>query len=111
MKGDSTTLDTLMHFLECVGVTPNLGVTKEIMSRGPQVADMECPEPDGQSIAPEGPSFFIDAFYTSPIVKHPPHWPGPRRKWVFLHEVMSLGIMVSVTLIFEAFEYVAKDIS
>jgi hypothetical protein len=49
-------------------VTPNLGVTKEIMSRGPQVADMECQEPDGQSIAPKGPSFSFDAFYTSPTV-------------------------------------------
>ena len=35
----------------------------------------------------------------------------PTRKWVFLHEVMSPGIMVRITLIFQAFEHVAKDIS
>jgi hypothetical protein len=36
---------------------PKLGVTKEIMSLGPQVADMECRELDGKSIALEGPYF------------------------------------------------------
>jgi hypothetical protein len=36
---------------------PNLGITKEIMSRGPQVLDMECRELDDLSMALEGPSF------------------------------------------------------
>jgi hypothetical protein len=81
------------------------------MSRGPQVADMECREPDGQSIAPEGPSFSLMHSTHHQQQQHPPHWPGPRGKWVLLHEVMSLGIMVSVTLIFEAFEHVAKNLS
>jgi hypothetical protein len=38
---------------------PNLGVTKDIMSRGPKVVDMECRETDGQSIALEGPFFSL----------------------------------------------------
>jgi hypothetical protein len=41
--------------------------------------------------------------------KHPSHWPGPIGKQVLLHEVISTNIMVSVTLIIEAFEYVAKN--
>jgi hypothetical protein len=49
-----------------VRVTPNLGVTKEIMSRGPQVENMECQDPDGQIIAPKGPCLSFDSFYTSP---------------------------------------------
>jgi hypothetical protein len=70
MKGDSTTLDALMMFLSefwqaqvyqemlwfsCTlrehmspsrsqMLSPFCGITKEIMSRGPQVADMECRE-------------------------------------------------------------------
>jgi hypothetical protein len=36
---------------------PTPGITKEIMSQGPQVLDMECREPDDLSMAPEGPSF------------------------------------------------------
>jgi hypothetical protein len=38
-------------------LSPILGITKEIMSQGPQVLDMECREPDDLSMAPEGPSF------------------------------------------------------
>jgi hypothetical protein len=80
------------------------------MSRGPQVVDMECREPDGQSIALEGP-FFSLMHPTHHQQQHPPHRPGPRRQWVLLHEVMSPGIMVRITLIFKAFEHVAKDLS
>jgi hypothetical protein len=59
-------------------VTPNLGVTKEIMSRGPQVVDMECREPDGQSIALEGP-FFSLMHPTHHQQQHPPHRPGSHK--------------------------------
>jgi hypothetical protein len=43
--------------------------------------------------------------------QHPPHRPTPRRKCLLIHEVMSPGIMVSFTLIFESFEHFAKDLS
>jgi hypothetical protein len=92
-------------------VTPNLVVTKEIMSRGPQIADMECREPNGQSIAAKDPSFSMMHSTHHEQQQHLPHRPSPKRKWVLLHEVMSLGIMVSVSQIFVAFEHVAKDIS
>jgi hypothetical protein len=80
------------------------------MSRGPQVVDMECRELDGTKHSPGGP-FFSLMHSTHHQQQRPPHRPGPRRKWILLHEVMSPGIMVSVTLIFEAFEHVAKDLS
>ena len=35
----------------------------------------------------------------------------PTRNKVFLHEVMSPGIMERITLILKSFEHVAKDIS
>jgi hypothetical protein len=38
-------------------LSPSLGITKEIMSRGPQVMDMEYQEIDELSMAMEGPSF------------------------------------------------------
>ena len=38
-------------------LSPILGITKEIMSLGPQVLDMEYREPGDLSLALEGPSF------------------------------------------------------
>jgi hypothetical protein len=78
------------------------------MSRGPQVLDMEYQEPYDLSLAPEGPSFLQCILSINSNNIHPT---GLILKlhWVLLHEVMSLGIMVCVTLIFEAFEYVALN--
>jgi hypothetical protein len=92
-------------------VTTNLGVTKEIISQGPLIVDMECREPDGHSISPKGPYFSLMHSTHHKQQQHPPHSLGPKRKCFFLHEVMSLGIMVIVTLIFKACEPVAKNIS
>jgi hypothetical protein len=36
---------------------PSLWITKDIMSQGPRVLDMDYREPDDLSIALEGPSF------------------------------------------------------
>jgi hypothetical protein len=38
-------------------LSPSLGITKEIRSRGPQVLDMEYREADDLSMGREGPSF------------------------------------------------------
>ena len=40
-------------------LSPNLGITKEIMSRGPQVLDMEYWEPDRLEHGPGGPIFSL----------------------------------------------------
>jgi hypothetical protein len=37
-------------------LSPTLGITKEIMSQGQQVLDMECQESDDLSMAPKGPA-------------------------------------------------------
>jgi hypothetical protein len=88
-------------------LSPILGITKEIMSRDPQVLDGECREMDDLSLALEGPSF-IWCILSINISIHPISlvlkW-----QWVLLHEVMSPGIMVCVTLIFKAIEYVALN--
>jgi hypothetical protein len=57
-------------------LSPRLGITKEIMSRGPQVPYMECQDSDNLSIALEGPSF-IQVQSTYRQQHHPSHWPGP----------------------------------
>jgi hypothetical protein len=46
-----------MHDEVLVLLSPILGITKEIMSRGPQVLDMEYREPDDLNLASEGPFF------------------------------------------------------
>jgi hypothetical protein len=57
-------------------LSPSLGITKEIVSRGPQVPDMECRESDDLSIASEGPSFLqVQSTYRQQ--QRPSHWPGP----------------------------------
>ena len=38
-------------------LSPSLVITKEIVSQGPQVLDMEYREPNDLSLAPKGPSF------------------------------------------------------
>jgi hypothetical protein len=38
-------------------LSPILGITKEITSRGPKVLDMKYRDLDDLSMAPEGPSF------------------------------------------------------
>ena len=57
---------------------PDPGVTKEIMSQGSQVVDMESREPDGQSIALEG-AFFSLMHPTHHQQQHPPHWLGTHK--------------------------------
>jgi hypothetical protein len=52
-------------------LSPTLGITKEIMSRGPQVLDMEYREPDDLSMAPEGPSFLQCSPFISSSSIHP----------------------------------------
>jgi predicted benzoate:H+ symporter BenE len=77
------------------------------MSRGPQVLDMEYREPDRLSMALEGPSFLpfststLSAAATSITIGL-----VLCQRWFLLHEVMSPGIMVCVTLILKTFEYV-----
>jgi hypothetical protein len=46
-------------------LSPSLGITKEIMSRGPQVLDMEYREPDRLEHGPGGPILFF--FNTSTL--------------------------------------------
>ena len=58
---------------------PSLGVTKEIMSRGPRVVDMECQDPGGQSIAMEGALFSL-MHPTHHQQQHPPHHPGSHKE-------------------------------
>jgi hypothetical protein len=76
-----------------------------MMSRGPQVADMEYREENEQTRAPIIPHITISINGNN--IHHTQL--GPQRKKVLLHEVTSYDIMVSVILIFEAFEHVAKD--
>jgi hypothetical protein len=91
-------------------LSPSLGITKEIASRGPQVLDTEYQEPNDLSMAPEGPSFlhFIPHITSSNI-----HHIGLVLKWqqVLLHEVISLGIMVCIASIFKTFKRVALNLS
>ena len=91
-------------------LSPILGITKEIMSRGPQVLDMECREPDDLSMVPEGPSFLqCSPHITSSSIHHTGlvlKW-----QWVLLHEVISLGIMVCIAPIFKTFKHVALNLS
>jgi hypothetical protein len=55
-------------------LSPILGITKEIMSRGPQVLDMEYREPYDLSLALEGPSFLqVPPIYQQQ--QHPSHRP------------------------------------
>ena len=87
-------------------LSSSLGITKEIMSRGPQVLDMEYRVPDRLEHGPGGPSFLpfsastLSAATTSITFRLVLH-----QIWFLLHEVMSLGIMVCVTLILKTFEY------
>jgi hypothetical protein len=86
---------------------PLLGITKEIMSRGPQVLDMEYREPNPLDHGPRRPifsSFQCLHFVSSNNIHHLSL--VLYRKWFLLHEVMSPGIMVCVTLILKTIEYV-----
>jgi hypothetical protein len=77
------------------------------MSRGPQVIDMEYRELDRPGHGLGGPifsSFQRLDFVSSNNIHHLDLvlW----QRWILLHEVMSPGIMVCVTLILKTFEYV-----
>jgi hypothetical protein len=77
------------------------------MSRGPQVLDMEYREPDRLEHGPGGPifsSFQRLHFVSSSSIHH--LGLVLYQGWFLLHEVMSPGIMVCVTLILKTFEYV-----
>jgi hypothetical protein len=77
------------------------------MFRGPQVLDVEYREPDRVEHGPGGPIFtsFQHLHFVSNNNIHHPSLVLYQR-WFLLHEVMSLGIMVCVTLILKTFEYV-----
>jgi hypothetical protein len=63
-----------------------------------------------RSRAQRVPPIHVDHHSSLAVEQHPLHRPGPRRQQVLLHEVTSHGsVMVSVTLIFEAFEHVANN--
>ena len=87
-------------------LSPSLGITKEIVSQGPQVLDMEYREPYRLEPGPRGPIFLLQLLH--PVSGSNIHPIGLvlQQQWVFLHEVMSPGIMVCVTLILKIFEYV-----
>ena len=86
---------------------PLLGITKEIVSQGPQVLDMEYREPDWLEHGPGGPIFsFFSASTLSVAAASITISLFLCQRWFLLHEVMSLGIMVCVTLILKTFEYV-----
>jgi hypothetical protein len=57
-------------------------------------------------LALEGPYFIFNASTLSAINNIHPIGLALQQQWVFLHEVMSPGIMVSVTMILKTFEYV-----
>jgi hypothetical protein len=69
---------------------------------------MECREPNDLSLAMEGPSFLQCSPSISSNNIHPTSL-VLKYQWVLLCEVMSSGIMVCVTLIFKAVEYVALN--
>jgi hypothetical protein len=78
------------------------------MSRGPQVLDMEYREPNRIEHGPGGPIFspFQRLHFVSSSNNIHHLRLGPVSAMVLLHEVMSPGIMVCVTLILKTFEYV-----
>jgi hypothetical protein len=86
-------------------LSPSLGITKEIMSRGPQVLDMEYWEPYCLEPGLGGPIFLLQRLHPVSSNIYPISL-VLQQQWVLLHEVMSLGIMVCVTLILKKFEYV-----
>ena len=88
---------------------PILGITKEIMSRGPQVLDMEYQEPYWLEPSPGGPILLLQRLHHVNSSSIHPIDLVLKQQGVLLHEVMSLSITVCVTLIFEAFEYVALN--
>jgi hypothetical protein len=91
-------------------LSPSLGINKEIMYRGQQVLDMECPEIDDLSMALEGPSFLQCSPHITTNNIHDTNlvlkW-----KWILIHEVINLGIMVCITLIFKPLEHVELSVS
>ena len=77
------------------------------MSRGPQVLDMEYQDPDRIEHGLGGPIFsFLQCLHlvSSNNINHLSL--VLKQRWILLHEVMSQGIMVCVTLILKTFEYV-----
>jgi hypothetical protein len=103
------TYEPVFFFLSCY--PPFLGITKEMMSQGPQVADMEC----------RGIDRLMMSTYTDgdPLHHHTSlvHHDGIHHITLFLEDNGSFsmryksGIVVSVTLILEAFEYVAFKVA
>ena len=78
------------------------------MSRGPQVLDMEYREPDRLEHGPGGLVFyFLQCLHLDSNNKNIHHLGLVMyQRCFFIHEVMSLCIMVCVTLILKTFEYV-----
>jgi hypothetical protein len=77
------------------------------MSQGPQVLDMEYREPDQLEHGPRGPIFssFSASTLSTIAASITLAWSCSKR-WILLHEVMSLVIMVCVTLILKTFKCV-----
>jgi hypothetical protein len=66
---------------------------------------MEYREPYDLRLALEGPYFLQRLLSISSSKIHPISL-VLKKQWILLHEVMSVGIMVCVTLILKTFEYV-----
>jgi hypothetical protein len=68
---------------------------------------MEYREPDRLEHGPGGPILFILQHLHFVSINNIHHLGLVlQQRWILLHEVMSLGIMVCVTLILKTFEYV-----
>jgi hypothetical protein len=77
------------------------------MSQGPQVLDMEYQEPDRLEPGPGGPILLLlQRLHLVSNNNIHPIGLVLQQQWVLLHEVMSPGVMVCVTLILKTFEYV-----
>jgi len=64
-----------MATLQSTLLPPKLGVTKEMMFRGPQVEDMEHQEPNEQT-----EPLLLQHITTARQQQRPPHQLGPHRK-------------------------------
>jgi hypothetical protein len=76
------------------------------MSRGPQVLNMEYREPYLLEPGPGEPIFLLQCLHLVSSSNIHPISLVLQQQWVFIHEVMSPGIMVCVTMILKIFQYV-----
>jgi hypothetical protein len=76
-------------------LSPSLGITKKIMSRGPQVLDMEYREPDPLELGPGGPNRGLQQRERRTFHQGQPGRPGPRGFCSFHHDVGTGRPMIS----------------